>query len=100
MADPEPIGPLARLMEGYEAETEAGPAWIRSLDTIMETAKLAEGADCPKCGHRCKLFFGDPDGEHWCICCQTVQEFGLKPADQDMPDDPEAYYNERAERMP
>ena len=34
------------------------------------------------------------------VHCQTVQEFGLKPADQDMPDDPEAYYNERAEQMP
>ena len=85
MIRPESIGPLAHLMEGYEAETDLGPTWIRPLDTIIETAKLSEGEDCPKCGHRCKLFFGDPDGDYWCVCCQAVQEFGLKPEEEVAP---------------
>ena len=93
-------GPLGRLMEGYERETDMGPIWIHPLDSIVELAKNAGGDTCPKCGHHYKIFFGDPDGDHWCICCQAIQEFGLKTADQDMPDDPEAYYNERAEQMP
>lgn len=71
------VGPLGRLMGGYEAETDAGPTWVRPLDSIVEIAKGSPGMECPRCKHNCKLFFGDPDGEHWCICCQGKQEFSL-----------------------
>lgn len=62
------------LDAGYEAETDDGPTWAYPLERLMETARHAAGDNCPKCGHHCKLFFGDPAGEHWCVCCQLVKE--------------------------
>ena len=61
-------GPLEKLMQGYDVETNEGMTYRRPLDVLIETAKLS-------------LFFGDPKGKHWCICCQTIKEFGLTRKD-------------------
>lgn len=68
---------MSILDAGYAAETAEGMQWVRPLDTLMEVAKNAGGANCPRCGHHCKLFFGDPNGDHWCVCCQMNDELRL-----------------------
>ena len=72
-------GPLSKLMQGYGIETDNGMEYRRPIDSILEVAKRSGGMDCPVCGHNCTVFFGDPDGAHWCICCQTEKEYGLEP---------------------
>lgn len=67
------------LDAGYDAESEDGPTWVRPLDILIRQARNAQGADCPKCGHHCKLFFSDPAGEHWCVCCQMQEEIDEQP---------------------
>lgn len=71
-------GPISKLMEGYAVETDQGMDWVRPLDAIIETAKLAEGDTCPICNRHSKLFFGDPEGEFWCLACQIEKELGLE----------------------
>ena len=68
---------ISKLMKGYTVETDQGMEWVRPLDAIVETTKLAEGETCPVCNHHSKLFFGDPKGTFWCLACQVKKEFGF-----------------------
>ena len=42
--------------------------------TIVKFSGSAGGATCPKCNQHAKLFFGDSDGDHWCLGCQLEME--------------------------
>lgn len=60
-------------------ETEAGLGWTDPLQGIAAVAAaLSDGDACPRCGIRCSLFYGDPDGEYWCAACQFAAELGLE----------------------
>lgn len=64
------------LFDVYEVETEDGPALRRPVNSLLDVAALATGMVCPKCGAHAKLFIGDPNGEHWCIACEVIRNFG------------------------
>jgi len=53
-------------------------AYVSSLETVAEVAAMGEGMECPRCHRQCKLFYGDPDGEHWCALCEAEDVFGLE----------------------
>lgn len=80
-----------RYTDGYEVETEEGPAYVRPLDIMLkqaiETVPRELWQPCPKCGQKCPLMFGvqngpgksDPYGmrEYHCAICQLELELGL-----------------------
>ena len=65
------------LSEGYAVETDQGMEWVRPLDSLMSIARIVAPenyTECPKCHIRTALFYGDPDGEYWCVFCQLLFE--------------------------
>lgn len=75
----------AHLYEPYDIETEQGLTSRRPMEAMINIAVLASGETCPRCGHLGKLFFGDPDGEHWCAACQVEKDFGLTESAEKQP---------------
>lgn len=62
------------LYDSYEVETNEGPMMRRPMDVLIESARLGAGDTCPRCGNHAQLFFGDPEGEHWCFGCQVEKD--------------------------
>ena len=69
-----------KLYECYEVETENGPMVTSRLDEMSKQDKefraIGFGKACPRCGQERAMFFGDPDGEHWCLPCQILADPG------------------------
>jgi hypothetical protein len=66
-----------RYTDDYDVETDEGMARRRPMDVLIGTARLVpreHWRTCPQCKQAAPLFFGDPDGAHWCDACQVVRE--------------------------
>lgn len=67
-----------KLLYGYDAETENGLSHVSTLMStlisIANTVPKDGWQECPKCKQKAVLFFGDPDGVHWCVMCQLKQD--------------------------
>ena len=70
------------FFRGHEVETDEGLAYVYPGESLLRMASQIPGAgqDCPVCGQHCALFYGDPDGEHWCAFCQIKRELDAMPA--------------------
>ena len=67
-----------RLFERYDRETEDGRLVTSQMDSLVAQhqvlAGTGAGAVCPRCKSWGVMFFGDPDGEHWCLACQILSD--------------------------
>ena len=72
---------MSSLYERTEYEGEEGRTLGPSrLENLLKSSQAAGEETCPKCNRRQKLFFGDADGEYWCVLCQITDDLGLAPA--------------------
>lgn len=73
---------MSEYWDGYAAETDEGPTWVRPFETALANAVRLVPRDrwqtCPVCGLACPLFYGDPDGDHFCALCAFSRHFGLE----------------------
>lgn len=71
-----------KLYENVEYETDQGMYSALTMELLVRhaaaLAKASAGQTCPKCQGWEVLFFGDPDGNHWCAACQIVSDFELE----------------------
>ena len=62
------------LYQGVVSETDEGMAIDYPIGRLVRESKrfsdMGAGEVCPRCGEKQAMFFGDPDGDHWCIVCQ------------------------------
>ena len=67
-----------KLFERYEVDTMDGPVMTSRLDEMYkqdnEFIAVGAGKECPRCGQKRAVFFGDEDGEHWCLPCQILAD--------------------------
>jgi uncharacterized Zn finger protein (UPF0148 family) len=60
---------------GVSYETDQGMYYERRLEALLRLSKALDAkAECPKCHQMAPLFFGDPNGDHWCVFCQMDKE--------------------------
>ena len=66
------------LFERYDVETDDGLLSISEMDRWVKMEKeyrvMGVNNICPRCSNPCAMFFGDPDGEHWCLGCQVLTD--------------------------
>lgn len=64
----------------HDIETEEGASFTSRFDSLVSmTSGLGEGTLCPSCKNTVKgVFFGDPDGDHWCAYCQFNKDHDLE----------------------
>ena len=59
-------------------ETDEGMYTTTPMERLLRATKgLGTPEECPRCHGQSTLFFGDPDGEHWCAACQILKEVDL-----------------------
>lgn len=67
-----------KLYERYEVDTDMGLMATSKIDRLVQQEKeymaMGAGQICPHCGQKRAVFFGDPDGDHWCIPCQILAD--------------------------
>ena len=78
-------------MEGSEsgyfrevvAETDEGMRFDYAGEILLRNAvavtRREDWQACPVCDARMPLFYGDPDGAHWCSLCQIQRELYQRP---------------------
>ena len=67
-------GEFAPILKTGYTSADVSPA-------VISAAKLVRPEDyteCPQCGVRWPLMFGDPNGKYWCPDCQAEDDFNLK----------------------
>lgn len=70
-----------KYTDGYDIVVEEGLLHVRPMDVLLQQAvslvPKERWQECPKCGLKCPLMFGDPNGEHWCAHCQIKEELNI-----------------------
>ena len=70
------------LYEYHDVETDKGMSFTTNMESLIRAANLpGAGQTCPRCSNHGTLFFGDPDGDHWCAACQIAADFDLERED-------------------
>jgi len=66
------------MFSRYDVETNDGLFSTSRMDQLasMEKDYRNMGVEniCPHCSKPCAMFFGDPDGDHWCLACQILAD--------------------------